>query len=488
MSSISALPYDILQRILDDLDDSSTMATYCLLSRDINGPASSKLYNRLRVNFMGSRGTIERVSSMLRAASLPLNCHRVKTVILRGVPSDGLVPLEQHLVLLALQEFNCLENFTVQTEGQLDTYWTDDASILSLFAHLSRITSLRSLTIDPLPCIPHIGNVLTLFDHNSLRELCLVDRFENPLHSIPVDFSLSLTRLQVRVRDYWMLDVMPTLPSVRKFRNLKSLTLGFANLNNSHEMLESLALLPHLEDLCLEFSNGLEAFGIPLSERPIFPNETGLATSLQLPPPRNLKSFTLRHKDPYHRETIIDAPRLCKLIKHIISLSSIEELSFQRPFSYTRTLNPNPKQSWDILIDHLADKHAKSLRYLDLEAGFVRKTAMEILLRKCNRLEELIVATSPGSLMTLIRNSSTVPRLVRACFEFRTHKREGWSSRRLSRSFSLYEATDIMRATRLRRLTINDDKWVASWVRDGDGALEYCLEEVGVDTHMYGGN
>ncbi|KAL0575553.1 hypothetical protein V5O48_006427 [Marasmius crinis-equi] len=486
MLSRPTLPYDILECVINDLDDDdlSTMAMCCRLSHDINKPASSKLYSRLGVDLVGSKGTIERVSSMLHAASLPRNCRRVKTVILRAKnPLNDQIYLEQRLFECAFQEFSCLENLTINIEGYMHSYTDNlvrEGAIDSVLGLASKMASLRSLVFNP-PLPGPVGNVLALFHHTPLRELCLIGCWDNPLQNTPVEFSQSLTRLQIRanqvVENFIVLPELrvPTLPSVGNLRNLKSLTIGFGDTNKSHEMLESLALLPRLESLCLEFTNdGLNAFH-SRRDRPLFPRETGLATSFS--PLRNLKSFTVRHKDIDVRETMIDVPRLCRWIKHIISLSSIEELSFERPFYPARTQNPNPKQSWDILVDNLADKHAKSLRYLDLRAGFVRKTAMEILLRKCNRLEELAVATSPGSLVTLIRNASAVPRLLRAHFEFRTHKRAR-SPLRLGRSFNLREATDIMKAARLRRLTINDDEWLGSWVRDGDDALEYRVEAV----------
>jgi len=114
------------------------------------------------------------------------------------------------------------------------------------------------------------------------------------------------------------------------------------------------------------------------------------------PAPKTLKTFTIRFKGL--REYPLDVPAVCGWIKHVISLSPIERLNFV-PFYQPRTQNPVSKSSWDILTDHLADKHASTLRSFDLRAAFVRKTAMKAIFRKCQQLEEFSVGTSIGSLV-----------------------------------------------------------------------------------------
>ena len=115
-----------------------------------------------------------------------------------------------------------------------------------------------------------------------------------------------------------------------------------------------------------------------------------------------LKCFTLRYYG--HLEPQLAINKVCSWIKLVISRCPLEEFNFH-PVYQMRTQNPLSKPSWDVLLDHLTDKHARTLRRLDLRAAFVKKRSLKRLLGKCLSLEHLAVGTIGGSIVRILFTS-----------------------------------------------------------------------------------
>ncbi|KAL0581925.1 hypothetical protein V5O48_000155 [Marasmius crinis-equi] len=460
MSTV-VLPFDILECIItkfNPIHDHKTLAACCLVNRDCNELASSRLYYRLEISVGDSEAVLAKKSHMLSSACLPHNCHRVKDLSFRGQlrPNQRRTHLKHELVINAVRKFKRLETLIISIPN-LRAPVDDDADELSLDTMieitklLNNWTRLRRLAINHVIERIELGQRGVWIDGflpSSLQELAVFNASVANLSKMPDEVAQGLTKLHFGVGVFHGYSLPATFSaSVHKFRHLKLLSIGVLNPAANTDIFQSVAELPHLERLALDYA--CRGYSFP-------PKSDDMATNFR--PPHRLKSFILRIRAFCICKFEMDVPVVSRWIKHIISLSAIEELTL-RPTKYLvdDVINTIPKKSWDILIDHLADKQASSLRLLDLRIGIVRSIALGRLFRKCFQLQELVAATSRGSLATLKRQSQML-RLAKVHFELRTNK----TDRRRSK-FGLDEVTDIMRNAHLRRLIINDAEWVASW-------------------------
>ncbi|ESK82923.1 hypothetical protein Moror_1344 [Moniliophthora roreri MCA 2997] len=464
-----ALPYDVLQHVVEALqNDPTALASCCLVNKEINQVASATLYRRLDFqlgSYMGAghysrRATLEGPTIASPSQALGSAWTFIDT------------QLESDLVLRAFELFDNLNSVTFN----VTTWWGTEeshevnpecfAKALQILHDPRRTQGLRELMLNSEVC--ERTDIKPFFQAN-LRKLVLIGVDDTGLDLIGQ--CRGLTELQIRGVLYtYGSDRTRTTESLEQvlccLHNLRSLTLGRLLSSSDEYLFEMLSQLPQLEDLCLEYTFPWRRWGTR------GPRDLPVA----FVPLCTLKSFTLRYKELNENATHLQTTDVCKWIKHVISLSPLERLSFY-PFYQPRTRNPRPKQSWDVLVNHLADKHARTLRSLDLRAGFVRKRAIQRLLQKCTKLEDLDVATSRGALTTFVRHAHNVPRLYKGRFELRTQRRD---RRERDRVMEIQEASQILNAApSLRRLIVNDDEFLGSWVLDDEsGQLSYAVEKI----------
>ncbi|KAL0569670.1 hypothetical protein V5O48_012298, partial [Marasmius crinis-equi] len=368
------------------------------------------------------------------------------------------------LIVRAFQQFTNLRSavFNVNDDLEEEPHPSElsQETFNRIFAALKKLPPLDELVVNWAISERRINKVIK----PGLRKLGLlwffpdeVGELLNCLRTV----SNSLTELHFRTDGTWQAADFGRLVNVfqtfaNDLRCLKILKLARLDPAIYDEALFSAFVqLPQLEELSLEYEVSYGA--IPYNPMQPESRESPPIVFSSSPSLTNLKTFALVYKS-YYGEPRLDATKVCEWIKHVISRCPIEELSF-RLFQSPRTRKPLPKESWDLLVDHLADKHSKTLRFLDLRAAFVKKHSLRRLLQKCLLLEELSIATSRGS----------IRHLRRVEFELRTLKR---GYKETTASFD--EVEKMMKsAPGLRRVAINEIEWMV-----GGPALSYFVNPV----------
>ncbi|KAG7098481.1 hypothetical protein E1B28_000426 [Marasmius oreades] len=473
MSSIHLLPYELLHHVVDVLrDDYQTLARCCLVNRDFSTTVSPFLYRCVKLR-IGSLTQPEMIELHLQSACLHHNRLHVKVIVLEG--SIGWREPRSGTLIYAFQHLPNLQSVTLNMTGWVSPQDNLNPSTFArLFTLIRDLPSLTELVSNWVIGYPNDSVVAELVKPE-LRKLKLISVSTGVIEHFPRWLrvaSKSLNELQIQTRE-WGPHYLSRFLSVFQMsapslHNLQTLQIGFLERSSDEGLFTALVHLPRLENLCLSYD-------LPFHRRSSFDpmSNTNALPFGSLPSPKSLKSFTLRYKTHSYDEYPLATNNVCRWIKHVISASPIEELNFI-PFYRPRTRNPVSKQSWDLLIDHLADKHSKTLKYLDLRAAFVKKRSLETLLRKCHLLEELSIGTSRGSLFAFIRHSSDLLHLRRVRFELRTLKR-GFDQTTATSD----EVTEVMKsAPSLRRVIINDSEWLGSWVLDGENGLKRIINKM----------
>ncbi|KAK7053231.1 hypothetical protein VNI00_003856 [Paramarasmius palmivorus] len=468
------LPYDVLQEIFQALhEDTGVLALCCLLNRETYRIASAILYRTLDLEigtFMGpgwhhSWGIALSQTDpkqVLLSACLPHNRDHVRTLILRGTYDRTLLPAQ--LFLQAMLVFTNLRHITFNLVPFMGTGYRVGEVDPECLRSILRCLRERNLRLQGLAV--NYGAFKTSEDiamllHSETRELSLINTsfLGRDLEWNWVGLLEGcerLKKLQIRSCRWTSTNFTNFEHALRFLPSLQSLTLGLISTSQDNEVFQVLSQTPCLRDLTLEYR---------LTSHPMRQSCT-LPTTFT--PLCNLKSFTLRYKALSELYCPLTPAEISKWIKHAVGQSPLEQLSFL-PFYQPRTRNPKPKQSWDALVDHLVDKHAGTLRGMDLRAGFVRKRSLKKLLKGCVKLEVLKVGTSRGALDMFVRNAQNVPVLHEARFELRTSRRDKREQER-ERLTSIDEARTIVEKTpSLRRLCVDDDMFLASWILEGDG-------------------
>lgn len=86
-------------------------------------------------------------------------------------------------------------------------------------------------------------------------------------------------------------------------------------------------------------------------------------------------------------------------MRKIISSSPIEDLRVACDRDDDGA-NNGANISFDGIIDHLSNKHAKTLRFLDLRSSFVGVTGLKALFSSCSHLEQFHVAAGKDALVS----------------------------------------------------------------------------------------
>lgn len=107
-------------------------------------------------------------------------------------------------------------------------------------------------------------------------------------------------------------------------------------------------------------------------------------TSLKL---SSLRSFAVQYSSMHTR---IQAQTLCKWIRRVISSSPLQKLRLicddesEPAFAFP---------SFSSLVDHLVQKHASTLRTLDMPTAFIDLLALAKLFSSCVLLEEVMLSS-----------------------------------------------------------------------------------------------
>ncbi|KAK7053202.1 hypothetical protein VNI00_003821 [Paramarasmius palmivorus] len=321
------LPFEIVEQIISALEqDPKTLATCCLLDREVNNTASTILYKTLDLEIgrhMGpgrrSYAIVNRLDAekALTSACLPRNRHRVKRIILRGtfvdpnLQSDTFINAFQHV-------FHNIDSITFNVT---DFFWDNEPEIsagsaveaLRLYQLRDLAENLRELTLNSIAWGLAESNGIKpeLLLNSQLRKVALIElhggRFDWVEH---VGRCSELRELQIRSfslypsRNYQVLDATIER-SLKRLQKLRSLTLGCLFIPSDDHTFGILSQLPHLEELSLEydfaarwFSNlvrNFSALPIVFPDYPLFKPSWKLATTFT--PLQTLKSFTLRYRE-----------------------------------------------------------------------------------------------------------------------------------------------------------------------------------------------
>ncbi|KAF9268823.1 hypothetical protein L218DRAFT_954263 [Marasmius fiardii PR-910] len=399
MSSFHILPYELLQFVVEALkDDTRTVARCCLVSRDFNATASPILYRCVELRVGLSTVLPEMLERQLKSACLSHNCLHVRVIVLEG--HIGWHEPSSRTLVYTFQHLPNLQSVTLNMTGWISPQDNLNPSIFAqIFTIIRDLPSLTELVSNWVIGYPD-HSVLTEVLKPGLQKLKLISVSNGVIEYFPHWLrvtSNSLTELHIQARE-WGPHYLSRFfnifrMSAANLHNLRTLQLGFLEPSSDEALFTTLVHLPRIENLCLSYN-------LPFYRRSSYNpmSCTNGVPFINLPSLKSLKSFTLRYRSYSYNEYPLATDDVCRWIKHVISTSPIEELNFV-PFYKPRTRNPISKHSWDLLIDHLADKHSKTLRYLNLRAAFVKKRSLETLLRKCNLLEELSLGTSRGSLV-----------------------------------------------------------------------------------------
>ncbi|KAJ8076415.1 hypothetical protein PM082_000838 [Marasmius tenuissimus] len=486
-SSPPHVPFEILGAIIGSLQavgDTKALAVCCLVNRAFNAASAPYLYKSIYADLSSIWGRTEKTHKSERytalvSASLPHNRRRVRVVTISGrlAIGWGVTNLTPPGILIdAFEKFTHLESVNCIVEGQLQIDPALGAIKTQTFSQMwdiiKNLSTIREIVVRWDHIAPVDPALLKQLVKPELLKLTLfgsfdsVDHLANCFGSTP----MALSVLRFRVVDYRtsgkldrLIDILGRPTST--LRNLKVLRLGLLDTSLSDETLfRSLAQLPQLEDLCLEYEIDDEL------ESPYDPMHSYITPIKTFPFLTKLRRFTLRYS--YFLEPSLAIGKVCTWIKHVISRCPLEELSFV-PFYDMRTWNPLSKPSWDILLDHLTDKHAKTLKSLDLRAAFVKKRSLKRLLDKCVLLEHLAIGTTRGSIHTFVRYSSNLRHLRRVEFELRTLKRG------INATCAKDEEVESMlrSAPNLRRVVINEHHWLGTWVLE-EGELKYSISKL----------
>ncbi|KAG6890235.1 hypothetical protein C0995_010248 [Termitomyces sp. Mi166 len=143
--------------------------------------------------------------------------------------------------------------------------------------------------------------------------------------------------------------------------------------------------------------------------------EQQLRTPNTIPKLTHLKYFAANYNPVYDKREVI---ALCRWVKWVISSSPIEHVCLLRD-------DQGPDAThipFDNLIEHLAMKHASTLRIVDFREAYVSAEAAKSLLERCHSLEEVYVAARKRVLDVFQEHARHLPRLCTAGFNIRNAK------------------------------------------------------------------
>ncbi|KAK1232307.1 hypothetical protein PQX77_004558 [Marasmius sp. AFHP31] len=479
-------PVELLEAIVRQLqvEDRKTLARCCLANRTLNAVSAPCLYNSIDVDVRlihttGVDDLIYYECEILNSAALPHNCRHVRAVIMRGSFSWCANFPHPGVLIHALEQFTNLRSLSCRVAGDLSEEVFSDTITIDTFRRIWEITNDLSGLREFAVRWEHVAHISpALFKqlvkpelHRLTLSLTTVKSIEYLANCFRSTTRMALTTLEIRAFARWdmshsipvrFLDVFRQFPP--SLCNVRFLRLGILLARLDEVLFQTLSQIPRLEELWLEYQVYNRDF-----KRPYDPMEFH---TIPFSAPTKLKRFTLRYYN--YKEPTLAVDKVCSWIKLVISRCPLEEFSFI-PFYQMRIRNPLSKPSWDILLDHLTDKHAQTLRRLDLRAAFVRKCSLKRLLQKCLLpVEHLSVGTTQGSIHTFIRHSSQLRFLGRVEFELRTLKRgESFTREQKARD----EAAESMlnSAPNLKTVGVNDELWSRTWSLEG-GDLKCDVE------------
>ncbi|KAF9269346.1 hypothetical protein L218DRAFT_432966 [Marasmius fiardii PR-910] len=401
------LPYDVLLHLLE-FSDANQLFHVSLVSQEWNSAASKLLYSSVTLSPHFSsqehdNNGLPSCPSQFMSALSPKYATFVRELRVGGFLSKE-EPSRNELYRV-LQE--ALKSFTsLQAVAFLPKYWPDDLFREPLKL-LQSCHSLKILAINSSCFDDELALALAISPADNPSALASIaegeeDEEEDQFESSPPPLTkaelvsritglttLTLSNptrkiLQVLI-PYWLSSLSDTLLELYLLHNcgsvtpgvlssalphlqtIRALSIGLSYSLTDHHVFTSLAQLPCLQTLALNYY-------------------TQHTSPPRFPALRALKSFTVRYPRP---ETLRESERIAKWVRKAICHSPIESLSLvEDPHSIEHGSNPN----FDGLIHHLVSVHSARLKNLDLRACFIGRRALEKLCLNCTKLDSLKIA------------------------------------------------------------------------------------------------
>ncbi|KDR81885.1 hypothetical protein GALMADRAFT_240158 [Galerina marginata CBS 339.88] len=428
------LVYDLIVRVMELChDDYGLLAQCALVNWEFNRAASRMLYSKvvLSPHFkpvldLRDAGAIPE-SSNFASASLPRNVQYVLALEVSGYISPRPPPRNTlpERITKALVTFVNL----VSVRYTPVTYHENlfDQSIPTLH----NLRSLVELTVNA-SCTDDV-RAPAIVELTGLRKLTLY----NPGRAI------------LQLLPKWLERLQATLVELHLRDNCGSVTPGVLK-----------SFLPYLENTVQAFTLGLS---YSLTDNDVF-TFLGQITRLkrlelryywQLKPPQtlpnllSLRSFTVTYPPQYTRKEVDEFD---KWVRRTIAGS----LDLQTLTLYCEGRDASIYLSHNSLVGHITQKHATSLRYLDLALTFVGMDKLEDILTSCTQLEEIALQMGKNGLTLFRAKVSGLKQLRTASFQIRNVPR--------TYQMNIIFLTEIMDRGQpsLRRLSLNNISWEVS--------------------------
>ncbi|OBZ74886.1 hypothetical protein A0H81_05149 [Grifola frondosa] len=273
----------------------------------------------------------------------------------------------------------------------------------------------------------------------------------------------SPTRAILQLLPEWLSRLSPTLKAFHLTDNCGSVTPGVLR-----------SFLPHIQEI-YSFALGLS---YSITDEDIFsflselPNLSSLTYRyyLQLRPPTtvprlsHLRSLTVHHAKVGIRS---HAAYLCKWVRRLVSSSPLEELRLVCEDS-----SRGASVSFDAVLSHLTQKHAETLRVLDMTKAFAGQSALRVLFARCMRLEEVGIAVSENVLRVFPTLTCSLHELHTVTIETRNIKR-----RRVDMTTERAREFIENGPDKLRRLTLNGVVWEGQWLMAEQGDVRFVVQQ-----------
>ncbi|KNZ77318.1 hypothetical protein J132_05746 [Termitomyces sp. J132] len=364
------LLYDIHVQVLAFLhDDRISLYNCALVDRNFNNAASKVLYRRVcyspeyrHVLDLKDRGVLEK-NSMLKAACTPHHAPLVIELEISGYISTR----PPSLFNLGATIANAIQKFVNLSKIMFCPVTFHGELFVQSLELLPKISNLQELAVNPSCTGDRTCHLLTRIE--SLRRLTLDSPGRLILDALPE----------------WLGRLSPGLLGLHLKDNCGSITPGVLKSFVPH-------VIDHLRELTLGLSYSLQDEDVftflsqlPLLERLQLQHYLQLRTPKTIPKLMRLKYFAADYLPAFDKREVV---ALCRWVKWVISSSPIEHVCLIRGDQDPDTIHI----PFDSLIDHLATKHASTLRILDFKEAYVSVKGMKSLLHRCNHLEEVYVA------------------------------------------------------------------------------------------------
>ncbi|KAJ7206035.1 hypothetical protein GGX14DRAFT_367657 [Mycena pura] len=416
-----SLPNDVLRFLLDFLKEDHVALSRCILvNREFNWAASSVLYSQVVLcpPYVPTFDILDRISS----ASQPHNAAHVRALRIGGYFTSDILsssPVQATLVA-AVKAFNHLHTVEILPEMYPENLFDE---VLEQLLHRHSLTTVRVNA----SCMLETGAPILARIHG-LERLDLQCPNRLILNRLPS----WLTRLN-RLRELHLTSNCGSVtPGVLRtiaplLTNVSALSFGLSYSVTDDDLFGFLAQLPCLQSAQLQHY---------LAQR-----------DSQM---RRLRSLTVHHSPTDDSDNI---ERLCAWVRRAIYGAPIERLQLCCDEFDESAFAP---RCFDALVNDFVSANAVTLHMLDLGGWLISASVVSSLFDACAALAEFSAAIDKPGYLEFARRAPAMTRLHTAVLRIYD----------VGISVSIEDATQLMRSSALRRLTINDLKAEVCHCRD----------------------